>query len=193
MARIDVRPVQGLAGRRRFVDLPFRLHRNDPAWVPPLRMSVYDRISPRHPANATQRTQLWMAYVDGKPAGRIGACIDTTFDRLHDERWCWVGFYESVDDQGVASSLFDVALAWARGQGATECVGPASFTLNDECGLQVDNFDVTRKAMIAAGVNFIGDVQHAGGVSWQHFYCPDGTVLEISGPGDGATAPAIST
>ena len=141
MARIDVRPVQGLLGRRRFVDLPFRLHRNDPAWVPPLRLSVYDRISPKHPANETQRTQLWMAYEDGRPAGRIGACIDTTFDRLHGEHWCWVGFYESVDSQAVASSLFDVALAWARAQGATTCVGPASFTLNDDCGLLVDNFD----------------------------------------------------
>ena len=123
------------------MDLPFRLHRNDPAWVPPLRLSVYDRISPKHPANATQRTQLWMAYEDGRPAGRIGACIDTTFDELHGEHWCWVGFYESVDSQAVASSLFDVALAWARAQGATTCVGPASFTLNDDCGLLVENFD----------------------------------------------------
>ena len=38
-------------------------------------------------------------------------------------------------------------------------------------------------AMLAAGVDFIGDVQHADGVSWQHFHCPDGTVLEIIGPG----------
>ena len=38
----------------------------------------------------------------------------------------------------------------------------------------------------AAGVDFIGDVQHADGVSWQHFHSPDGTVLEIIGPGNGA-------
>jgi hypothetical protein len=39
--------------------------------------------------------------------------------------------------------------------------------------------------MLAAGVTFIGDVQHADGVSWQHFYGPDGTVLEIIGTGQG--------
>jgi catechol 2,3-dioxygenase-like lactoylglutathione lyase family enzyme len=63
----------------------------------------------------------------------------------------------------------------------------AFFTTGPVVAFRVDNFDVTRRAMLAAGVNFIGDVQHAGGVSWQHFYCPDGTVLEISGPGGGQT------
>jgi hypothetical protein len=47
--------------------------------------------------------------------------------------------------------------------------------------------------MLAAGVNFIGDVQHADGISWQHFYCPDGTILEISGPEDEANPLATST
>lgn len=141
MSSAEVRPVTGRWGRRRFVDLPFRLYKNDPDWIPPLRMSVNDRLSPKHPANATQRTRLWMAYVGGRAVGRIGACIDKTFDELHGERWCWVGFFDCVDDAGVAAPLFDAAAAWGRSQGADTCVGPASFTLNDECGLLVENFE----------------------------------------------------
>jgi len=57
------------------------------------------------------------------------------------------------------------------------------FTTGPVVAFRVDNFDVARQAMLAAGVKFIGHVQHADGVSWQHFYCPDGTVLEISGEG----------
>ena len=57
------------------------------------------------------------------------------------------------------------------------------FTTGPVIGFKVDDFDVARRAMIAAGVAFIGDVQHADGVSWQHFYGPDGTVLEIIGAG----------
>jgi catechol 2,3-dioxygenase-like lactoylglutathione lyase family enzyme len=60
------------------------------------------------------------------------------------------------------------------------------FTTGPVVAFRVDNFDFARRAMLAAGVKFIGDVQHADGVSWQHFYCPDGTVLEISGTGQGA-------
>ena len=141
MVTTEVRPVKGLLGRRQFVDFPFRLNRHDPAWIPPLRLSVYDRLSPRHPATATQDTQLWMAWSGRRPLGRIGACIDRAFDELHGENWCWVGFFESVDDPDVARSLFDAAAAWARSRGARTCVGPASFTLNDECGLLVENFD----------------------------------------------------
>jgi hypothetical protein len=73
-----------------------------------------------------------------------------------------------------------------------ELYGPANqfhafFTTGPVVAFRVDNFAVTRRAMIDAGVNFIGDVQNADGVSWQHFYSPDGTVLEISGPGDDDT------
>jgi catechol 2,3-dioxygenase-like lactoylglutathione lyase family enzyme len=68
----------------------------------------------------------------------------------------------------------------------------AFFTTGPVVAFQVDNFDATRRAMLAAGVNFIGDVQHADGVSWQHFRCPNGTVLEIIGPGDRGKASTIS-
>lgn len=59
----------------------------------------------------------------------------------------------------------------------------AFFTTGPVVAFRVNDFDVTRRAMIVAGINFIGDVQRAGGISWQHFHCPDGTILEISGPG----------
>ena len=47
-----------------------------------------------------------------------------------------------------------------------ELYGPADefhafFTTGPVIGFRVDNFDVTRRAMLAAGVRFIGDVQHA--------------------------------
>ena len=59
----------------------------------------------------------------------------------------------------------------------------AFFTTGPVVGFRVDNFDETRRAMVAARVNFIGSPQSSAGVSWQHFVCPDGTVAEIIGPG----------
>jgi catechol 2,3-dioxygenase-like lactoylglutathione lyase family enzyme len=64
----------------------------------------------------------------------------------------------------------------------------AFFTTGPVVGFRVDDFDDTRRAMVAAGVTFIGSPQHAAGVSWQHFVCPDGTVAEIIGPGVGPSA-----
>jgi hypothetical protein len=74
-----------------------------------------------------------------------------------------------------------------------EIYGPADdfhsfFTTGPVLGLQVGDFDAVRELMDAAGVEFIGAPQHADGTSCQHFRCPDGTVLEIIGPGRDPTA-----
>jgi GNAT superfamily N-acetyltransferase len=138
---VDIKPVRSRLGRHKFVDFPFRLFKHDPTWVPPLRMSVLDRISPKYPANDHQDTALWMAYRNGKPVGRIGACVDHKFNEFQDLSWAWVGFFEAFDDPEAAEALFDTACRWASAKGVEECVGPASFTTNDECGLLVDGFE----------------------------------------------------
>jgi hypothetical protein len=140
-ASVQLRPVRSLLGRRVFVDVPFRIHGADPGWIPPLRLTVYDRLSPRHPAMTHQQTALWVAYRFGKPVGRIGACIDTYFNDFHGVQWGWVGFFDAFDDPEVAAALFDAACGWAKENGARTCVGPACFTTNDELGLMVEGFD----------------------------------------------------
>ena len=75
-----------------------------------------------------------------------------------------------------------------------EIYGPADefhsfFTTGPVVGLRVGDFDAVRALMLSAGVTFIGAAQHDSGRSWQHFRCPDGTVLEIIGPG---TDPAVT-
>lgn len=69
-----------------------------------------------------------------------------------------------------------------------EIYGPADefhsfFATGPVVGLRVGDFDAVRALMLSAGVEFIGAPQHATGMSWQHFRCPGGTVLEIIGPG----------
>lgn len=137
----EIRRVRGLNGRRVFVDVPFRIHGGDPDWIPPLRLSVYDRISPKHPANAHQQTALWVAYRHGRPVGRIAACVDSLFNEHQGEKWAWVGFYDTFDDPDVATALFETACGWAATKGAGRAVGPANFTTNDELGLLVEGFD----------------------------------------------------
>jgi hypothetical protein len=137
----EVREVHGWRGRRLFVDIPFRIHGGDPDWIPPLRLSVYDRLSPNHPSMQHQQVALWVAYRRGHPVGRIGACVDASFNAYQNVRWGWVGFFDAFDDPEVAGSLFDAAGDWLAGHGADVCMGPACFTTNDELGLLVEGFD----------------------------------------------------
>jgi GNAT superfamily N-acetyltransferase len=141
MSAVEIRRVSGWNGRRVFVDVPFRIHGKDPNWIPPLRLTVHDRISPKHPANAHQETALWVARRAGRIVGRVGACVDSLFNEYQGVKWAWVGFFDSFDDPEVATALFDTACTWAAERGAENCVGPANFTTNDELGLLVEGFD----------------------------------------------------
>jgi len=58
----------------------------------------------------------------------------------------------------------------------------AFFATGPVVGFRVEDFAATKARMIAAKVEFIGEAQHADGISWQHFRCPDGTIAEIIGP-----------
>jgi catechol 2,3-dioxygenase-like lactoylglutathione lyase family enzyme len=55
----------------------------------------------------------------------------------------------------------------------------AFFTTGPVVAFRVDDVDAARTTMEAAGIEFIGPIQHAGKTSWNHFRAPDGTVFEI--------------
>jgi catechol 2,3-dioxygenase-like lactoylglutathione lyase family enzyme len=105
-------------------------------------------------------------------------------DRLNET----VKLFRDVIGASVVRQADDL-VGFALADGAVlELYGPRDefhsfFTTGPVVGFRVDDFDATRKAMIAFGVSFIGNVRHVDGQSWQHFYCPDGTIAEIIGPG----------
>ena len=49
-------------------------------------------------------------------------------------------------------------------------------------GFTVEDFEGARAAMVAAGIEFIGEPQRDGGTAWNHYRGPDGNVYEIIGP-----------
>ncbi len=59
----------------------------------------------------------------------------------------------------------------------------AFFTTGPVAGLRVADVDETRERMVAAGLEMLTEVERSATASWCHFRAPDGTVLEIIGPG----------
>jgi catechol 2,3-dioxygenase-like lactoylglutathione lyase family enzyme len=105
-------------------------------------------------------------------------------DRLEET----IDLFETVIGLPLTRRDADVAGFTLADGTLVELFGPADtfhafFTTGPVVGFRVDDFDTRRRAMLAAGVAFIGAPQHADGVSWQHFRCPDGTIAEIMGPG----------
>ncbi len=86
--------------------------------------------------------EYFLARRDGRVVGRISAQVNEAFNDQHDSRWGWFGFLEFEDDQEVLDALLHAAAAWLRGRGMERMVGPASLTMNDECGILVEGYDL---------------------------------------------------
>src|SRR3546814_18981986 len=67
-----IRPVLTKADRKAFVDLPFRLYRDDPNWVPPLKPEALGLITPEMNGWFSHAAaHIFLAERDGRPVGRL--------------------------------------------------------------------------------------------------------------------------
>ena len=87
------------------------------------------------------QAEYLIAERDGVVVGRIAAISNRLHNETHGDRVGFFGFFESIDDQAVADALLTAAAGWCRALGHDVLRGPASFSVNDECGLLVDGFD----------------------------------------------------
>ncbi len=140
---LDVRPVASKRDLSTFIKLPWRLYRNEPTWVPPLiseRRQFLDRT--RNPWFEHGEAQYFLAWRDGRAVGRISAQVDRILNEFQGNEWGMFGFFECEDDPEAAGALLDAAERWLRARGRDRMVGPMDFTMNDECGVLVEGFEL---------------------------------------------------
>lgn len=130
-------PVEGRAQLRRFADVPFVLHGDDPRWAPGVRAWEQWRLDARrHPYFERSDAAFLLARRGGQPAGRIAAHGDG-----RDPDAGWFGLFDVPDDDDVVDALLTEARAWLREQGVMSMVGPVTWTVDEESGVLVEGFD----------------------------------------------------
>jgi len=146
---IDVVAVDSKRALNDFVELPFTIYRNDPHWVPPLRIAVKELLDrEKHPFYANAQAEFYLARQSGRVVGRIAAIIDRNHNRFHEEEAGFFGFFECVDDPAVARALLERAYAWVTDRGAKFLRGPVNPSTNYECGMLIDGFDLDPMVMM---------------------------------------------
>lgn len=125
------------------------MHARDPNWVPPLRMDVRKLLDrAKNPFFEHAEAEYFLAERGGTIVGRIAAISNRLHNETHADRVGFFGFFESIYDQDVANALFTAAEGWLRGKGHDVMRGPASFSVNDECGLLIDGYDTPATLMM---------------------------------------------
>ncbi len=124
-----------------FIDLPWKIYRNDPHWVPPLRIAVRDLLEVnKNPFFRHAYLYPLLAIQNGEVVGRIAGIIDEAHNAFHQEKLVTFGFFECVDDPSVANALLDEVVKWGMTRGMVALRGPLNPSTNHECGLLVEGF-----------------------------------------------------
>ncbi len=166
--QLTIRPVLTKRDRKAFVDLPFRLYRDDPHWVPPLKGEALGLITPeKNGWYSHAKVQLFLAERDGRVVGRISAHIDTLALIMPASQ----GFGPGVGQWGLmdaeSEEIFTALLAraedWLREQGMTRALGPISQSIWEEPGLLIEGFDHPPTIMMGhAKPDYQGWIERAG-------------------------------
>lgn len=138
---LQILPVVSKSDWRHFFRVPFLLHQHDANWVPPLEISVKSTLSKKNPFFKRAKLQLWVAYRNGKPIGRIAGIINDAHNQFHNENIAFWGYFEAENDCKVSKALFAAVEEWGIAQGIKTFRGPVNPSTNYECGMQISAFD----------------------------------------------------
>ena len=136
----EVRAVRTKTEIKTFVELPLKMYKDCPYFVPPLYSDEIKLLSSGGNKDGAS-TEFFLAYKDGKAVGRIQALIQEDYNRIHNTKQARFTRFDSVNDPDVAKALFDKAEEWARAKGMNEVCGPLGYSDLDREGLLIEGFE----------------------------------------------------
>ncbi len=139
---IQIHPVTTRRDRSAFVKFPWRVYKDDPNWVPPLISDQLEYLDPtRGPFFKHADVALFLARQGRRAAGTIAAFIDHQANAHTGQPEGGFGFFEVIEDYGVAEQLLNTACNWLRERKIALVRGPTSFSSNDRPGVLVAGAD----------------------------------------------------
>ncbi len=162
----QIQQVKTQADWKTFIDLPWKIYRNDASWVPPLKIAIRDLLDAnKNPFFKHAEMIVLLCLKDGNCVGRMIGVVDHDHNRFHDEKTAFFGFLETTNDQQVINLLFEEVSQWAKSKQMTHLTGPFNPSTNYECGLLVDGFQDPPTVMTTYNPPYYADLLTAAGMT----------------------------
>lgn len=136
---------------REFALLPWRLHRGDRCWTPPLTMDLLGNgllkvkglLTAEHPYHRHAEVAHFIARRDRRAVGRVSAAVNRRFNEHYGSTIGFFGFFDVEDDAEATRALLDSAAAWLRDRGMTSMRGPGEYSnaTHERQGVLVEGFE----------------------------------------------------
>ena len=137
---LEIVEVKTAEDRREFAELPLRMYKDCPHFVPELYGDVIKLMRDGGKSDIADSV-FYIAKRDGVTVGRIQGILHKQYNELKGERRVRFTRFDSVDDVAVSRALFGAVEDWARKNGMTELCGPLGYSDLDREGLLIWGFD----------------------------------------------------
>jgi hypothetical protein len=128
---------------QQFIDLPYKIYRNTPQWVPPLitdNQRIFDKQ--HNPYYQHSNASFFLAIsADGVAIGRLAVLNNRHYNDFNHEQTAFFYLFECMHDPDASNGLFEAGLDWAGKYGLTKIVGPRGFSSLDGLGMLVHGFE----------------------------------------------------
>ena len=137
---MNIYPVNSRRDILAFIELPYKIYKNDLVWVPPLRNEQCKQFDAKtNPFLRHCDWQLFLLKDKGEIIGRIAAFVDNLAVEFWKERIGLFGYFECIPDQSASTLLLEAARNWLQASRCSVMRGPWSF-VSQEWGMVVEGF-----------------------------------------------------
>jgi hypothetical protein len=169
---VDIVPVTDKATMKRFIKVPFLVHKDDKSFIPPLVSEREEAFDPtKNELVRRSEVRFWIARKGGRDIGRISAQIDPLAQTEGQPAYGQFGALSAVDDPEVFGALFRTAEEFLASRNIQRVQGPFTLSINEETGLLIDGFDTPPMMMMGHDPAYEAAHIEAAG------YSPDGDVF----------------
>lgn len=139
---VQIKPVSSKKEMKVFARFGNKLYIGNKYYVPSMPlddMNTFDKD--KNGAFDFSEAEFYLAYKDGKVAGRVAAIINHKANEAWKVKQVRFGWIDFIDDMEVSAALLDAVIAFGKAHGMTQIVGPLGFTDFDPEGMLVEGFD----------------------------------------------------
>lgn len=142
MLQVEKLDTDNRAQVNEFIQLPFRLYKNCPQWVPPFIADVKTMLNrKKHPFYEHSDAEWFVVKRDGKLVGRVGAIENRSFNNYHGTKKANFYLFDAENDPEAVQALFERVFEWSQARGLNQIVGPKGFSAFDGYGIQIEGFE----------------------------------------------------
>lgn len=142
MSSIYIRKVADKKDLAAFIDFHYQLYEGNEYDVPNLFSDDMNTLNKeKNAAFEFCEAEYFLAYKDGKLAGRVAAIINHKANEKWQKKSVRFGWIDFVDDKEVSKALLAAVEEYGKEKGMNEIVGPLGFTDMDPEGMLIWGFD----------------------------------------------------